>query len=143
MDIQLKLKRVIKTDTYTIGNLSIDGEFFCNTLEDTCRIVNNNCSMKIYGKTAIPEGTYDIEMIWWEKHNNFYPHLLNVPCFEGILIHSGITANDTEGCVLVGEQKQEPGTIGNGLIYMNLLREKFKDQINKIENCPSIKITII
>ena len=55
--IQLRLERVIKTDTYTIGNLYIDDDFFCNTLEDTCRIVNNDCSLKIYGETAIPEGT--------------------------------------------------------------------------------------
>ena len=135
MDIQLKLERVIKTDTYTIGNLSIDDEFFCNVLEDTCRIVDNDCSMKIYGQTAIPEGTYDVELIWWKKHHNFYPHIKDVPCFIGIMIHGGNTAKDTEGCLLVGEQKTEPGTIGNCAVYMDLLREKLKDQ--------TVKITII
>ena len=130
--INLLLERVIKTEDYTIGNLSIDGEFFCNTLEDTCRIVANDCSMKIYGKTAIPEGTYDIEMEWWQKHNNFYPHIKNVPCFEGILMHGGTTVNDTEGCVLMGEQLQEPGTIGNCKVYQDLLNEKIKDQETKI-----------
>src|SRR5664279_42472 len=103
--INLLLERVIKTEDYTIGNLSIDGEFFCNTLEDTCRIKSNDCSMKIYGQTAIPEGVYDVEWMWWEKHKNWYLHILNVPCFEGILIHSGVTVNDTEGCPCVGEMK--------------------------------------
>jgi hypothetical protein len=134
--IQLRLERVIKTDSYTIGNLYINDEFFCNTLEHICRIVNNDCSLKIYGKTAIPEGTYDIELEWWPKHNNFYPHIKNVPCFEGILMHGGTTVNDSEGCILMGEQAREPGTIHNCRIYQDLLNEKIKDE-------PEVKITIL
>lgn len=128
--IRLRLERVIKTDTYTIGNLYIDDEFFCNTLEDTCRIVNNDCSMKIYGKTAIPEGIYDIEMLWWEKHKNHYPHIKDVPCFEGILIHGGTTVEDTEGCLLIGEQLQQEGTLGNCRVYQDLLNDKIKDEVD-------------
>jgi hypothetical protein len=130
--INLLLERVIKTADYTIGNLSIDGEFFCNTSEDTCRIVANDCSMKIFGKTAIPEGSYDVEMEWRQKHQHFYPHIKNVPCFEGILIHGGNTVQDTEGCILLGEQTKEPGMIKNCKVYQDLLNEKIEGQKVKI-----------
>ena len=100
--MKLNVKRIFKGDAYTIGKLYIDDLYFSDTLEDTVRIVNGDCSLKIFGQTAIPEGTYKIEIIYWEKHLGYYPHLLDVPCFSGIMMHGGNTAEDTEGCILVG-----------------------------------------
>jgi hypothetical protein len=122
--------RRFKGPDYTIGSFYIDGNYFCDTLEDVCRIRGGDCSLKIYGQTAIPEGRYLVEWMWWDKHNNWYPHLLNVPCFTGILIHSGVTAKDTEGCILLGENKIK-GQVINGLVYMGQLRA-YKDLKNII-----------
>ena len=120
--MKLTLQRRFKGNDYTIGSLFIDGTYFCDTLEDKVRIVNNDCSMKIYGQTAIPEGTYKIDFVWWAKHAANYPHLINVPCFEGILIHSGSRALDTEGCILVGENKVKGGLINSKVTFNKLMK---------------------
>jgi hypothetical protein len=133
-DMNILLKRVFKGTDYTIGKVYIDGVLFCNSLEDTCRIVNGDCSKKIYGKTAIPEGQYSIEIIWWSKHKGFYPHLLDVPCFDGILIHGGNTAEDTLGCILLGKN-----TIKGQLTDSRTCFNTFMMKIDKVKN---LKITI-
>jgi len=124
--MKLTVLRIFKGPEYTIGKLYIDGgtyhgEYFCDTLEDAVRIVNNDCSMKIYGKTAIPEGTYKIDFVWWAKHAAHYPHLIDVPCFTGILIHSGNRITDTEGCILVGENKVKGQVINSKTTYNRLM----------------------
>lgn len=107
--MEVKLKRYPTSNGCTIGNLFINGFHECYTLEDVDRGLSSSMSLvelkmrKIWGKTAIPTGTYKVERMWWEKHNRFVPHILNVPGFEGILIHSGVTANDTLGCPLVAD----------------------------------------
>jgi hypothetical protein len=125
--MELKVMRVFKKDTYTIGNFFIDNVWLCNTLEDKVRIINNDCSMKIYGQTAIPEGKYNVEIVWWEKHQKFYPIIKNVPCFEGILIHAGSSIIDTDGCILIGFNK-EKGKLQGGLLIMEEIRKRLKDQ---------------
>lgn len=133
--MKLLLKRIYRGDTYTIGHLYIDGQYFCDTIEDRCRIVNDDCSLKIYGETAIPEGQYEFKMIFWTKHNNYYPNILDVPCFTGIFIHSGATEKDSEGCILVGQNKTK-GCLVNGLATMESLRKILlanKDTDNQIE----------
>jgi hypothetical protein len=118
--------RRFKGPDYTIGSFYIDGKYFSDTLEDTCRIRGGDCSLKVYGATAIPEGRYAVEWLQWAKHENrWYPHILAVPCFTGILIHSGVTAEDTYGCLLLGENKIK-GQVINGLVYMEKLRA-YKD----------------
>jgi hypothetical protein len=121
MGMRLDLKRVYKGETYTIGKLSIDGEFFCNTLEDKVRISNCDCKQKIPKITAIPEGTYKIDFLFWEKHNDTYPHLIDVPCFSGILIHSGTTDADTEGCILVGINDIKGKLLRSRLTWLSLM----------------------
>jgi len=125
--VNLRVERKYKGEDYTIGNFYVNDVFLCNTLEDTVRIVDGDCSQKIYGKTAIPEGTYDVEFIFWPEHNKYYPHIKDVPCFDGIMIHSGVTANDTFGCVLIGDNDTK-AELHNGLIYMDKLREILKDE---------------
>ena len=109
-----------KKPTYTIGQLFIDGVLFCNTLEDTDRELKQTDSIttinskKVPGETAIPTGKYEVTLdVVSPKYSasNFYkqvcdgkvPRLLNVPGFEGILIHTGNTALDSYGCILVGK----------------------------------------
>ena len=130
--MKILVKRIYRGSDYTIGHVYIDGKYFCDSLEDTCRITNGDCSKKIYGRTAIPEGIYDVEVIWWDKHNNYYPHIINVPCFEGILIHGGVDAEDTEGCILLGENKVK-GQLLNCSVYVRKITELIKNNKTTIE----------
>lgn len=102
--MNLQLKRNLKANTYTIGQLYINGEYFCDTLEDRER--NLSQEKKIPGETAIPAGTYKIVVNISPRFKRLLPRLSGVPGFEGVLIHRGNTDKDTAGCILVGEYKQ-------------------------------------
>ena len=108
--MKITLKRIALKDTYTIGKLYINGEYFCDTLEDKVRDLNKNgvCDngeKKIYGQTAIPYGTYNVKWTYSNKFKKYMPLIENVPSFAGIRIHAGNSSADTQGCVLVGENK--------------------------------------
>lgn len=119
--MKLLLKRIAKMEKYTIGKLYIDGKYFSDTLEDTDRNLTNTMSkdeivkVKVYGKTAIPTGTYVVDMntvspkfgkrSWAQPYEGKVPRLQDVPGYEGVLIHPGNTADDTLGCILVGRNK--------------------------------------
>ena len=96
--MKLKLERLYLKPDYTIGKLYIDGKYFCDTLEDQVRDLAKE--RKIPGRTAIPAGVYEVD----------------VPGFDGILIHRGNTAEDTSGCILVGENR-ERGKVINSTRY--------------------------
>lgn len=116
--MKLLLERFHKGKEYTVGRLYIDGELFCNTLEDTDRELTQDMpheqirAAKVYGETAIPRGTYKITLNVvspkFSKRKAYQfcsgrlPRLLDVPGFDGILIHIGNTNKDTQGCILVG-----------------------------------------
>lgn len=117
--MKLRLERKYKKEKYTIGNLYVDGVFFCNTLEDVDRGLTQEttaieiANKKIAGQTAIPTGTYKVDMdIYSPKYGKrdyykhfcggYLPRLLNVKGFNGILIHRGVHQDHTEGCILVG-----------------------------------------
>lgn len=109
--MKLTLKRIALKPTYTIGKLYIDDNYFCDTLEDTVRDLNkdgkfDNGEEKIKGKTAIPYGTYEIKWTYSHRFKKYTPQLMNVPSFEGIRIHAGNSSKDTEGCLLLGENKK-------------------------------------
>lgn len=109
--MKLTLKRIALKPTYTIGKLYIDDNYFCDTLEDTVRDLNkdgkfDNGQKKIKGKTAIPYGTYEIKWTYSPRFKKYTPQLMSVPSFEGIRIHSGNSSKDTEGCLLLGENKK-------------------------------------
>lgn len=102
--MKLRVERLWKKPAYTVGRLFVDGRLFCNTLEDTVRDLSDE--KKIYGKTAIPYGEYKVIYNWSPKFGRNLPRLLNVPAFEGILIHPGNTADDSAGCILVGRNTE-------------------------------------
>ena len=102
--IHLSVIRKAYRDTYTIGKMYINGEYFCDTLEDKVRTLNS-INDKIKGETAIPAGTYKITLEMSPRFKRKLPMLHDVPYFSGILIHRGNTAKDTHGCILVGENK--------------------------------------
>lgn len=135
--MKLKLERKYFKDTYTIGNLYVDGSFFSNTLEDKNRDVNkngkfDNGEVKVYGETCIPFGTYKVVVNMSPKFGRELPRLLDVPSFTGILIHRGNTAEDSSGCILVGENKAV-GKVLNSTPYEERLVKMMKEAIARGE----------
>ena len=126
--MKLRLERLWPKKDYTVGRLYVDDRLFCNTLED--RIVDKNKNgvfdgdeKKVYGESAIPYGTYKIIYNWSPKFGRNLTRLLNVPHFEGILIHPGNTAADSAGCILVGKNT-EVGRLTNS--------RYISDELNKL-----------
>lgn len=120
--MEMKLIRKWRKDTYSIGKLYIDGACICDTLEDTDRGLKSSMTkdeiakVKIKGKTAIPTGKYTVGMSFSNRFKKIMPILVNVPGFDGIRIHSGNTAADTEGCILCG-RNTAVGKITESRIY--------------------------
>lgn len=106
--MKVEVKRTFKGAEYTIGHLYIDGQYFCDTLEDTVRT-----GIKIAGKTAIPAGTYKVKKTMSPRFKTILPEILNVPNFSGVRIHSGNTAKDTDGCLLLGLNKTKGAVINS------------------------------
>ena len=148
--MRLKLIRRYKKDTYTIGQLLVDGAFFCNTLEDKDRGLTQDTELpvikaaKVYGETAIPSGVYDIDMEtrslkyagveWYRKLNDGYmPTVENVPGFTRILIHPGNSPLDTYGCIIVGENKVK-GRLINSRATFAKLYARMKDAHDRGED---------
>jgi len=130
--MNLTLKRLYFKPDYTIGRLYIDDVYHCDTLEDTYRDLS--LVEKVYGKTAIPFGTYKVILSISKRFGKLLPELLDVPQFTGIRVHSGNTVNDTEGCILVGLNKYR------GQLIMS--KYALDTLINKLENQNEININI-
>lgn len=138
--MKLTLKRIALRPTYTIGKLYIDDVYFCDTIEDTVRDLNKNGKFdngekKIHSKTAIPYGTYEIKWTYSPRFKKYTPQLINVPSFEGIRIHAGNTSADTEGCLILGENKQV-GKVLNSRATINKFYQIIK------EACSNGNVTI-
>lgn len=102
----IKVRRIALKEGYTIGKMYLQGEYFCDTLEDAVRKLGLHGECKVAGRTAIPSGKYAVQVTRSPRFKRFMPILLNVPFFCGVRIHAGNTARDTEGCILVGENKK-------------------------------------
>ncbi len=113
-EMKLKLERLYLKPDYTIGKLYIDGKYFCDTLEDQVRNLANE--KKIPKQTAIPVGVYEVIVNISPRFRRKLPRLLDVPGFDGILIHRGNTAEDTAGCILAGENRKR-GKVVNSTRY--------------------------
>lgn len=152
--MKLKSKRIFKGDLYTISKLYIDGVYECEVLEDTDRGLSNSMNIseikkvKQYGKTAIPTGTYAIDMdtvspkfkdrSWAKVCDGKLPRLKNVKGFDGVLIHVGNKPEDTLGCLLTGYNKVK-GQVVNSTVAFTKLYEKMKEAYDRGE---SINLTI-
>jgi hypothetical protein len=136
--MKLTLKRITRKPLYTIGKLYIDGAYFCDTLEDTDRGLTQKMDFavikakKVKAQTAIPTGTYKVIVNVSPSKGRLLPRLVNVPGFDGILIHRGNTNGDTEGCILVGENK-EVGKVINSTPYELKLTSLCKEKEVYIE----------
>ena len=142
-NMELKLTRACLPN-YTIGKLTIDGKYYCDTLEDVNRDLNKNVVFdegeeKVYGDTCIPFGTYPVIVALSPKFGRELPRLLNVPNFSGVLIHRGNTTKDTAGCILVGKNL-EKGKVLNSTQFEIDLTKKIKKAIS---NGETVTITII
>ena len=120
--MELNIKRIARRETYTVGRLYIDGKYFCDTLEDKDRGLRQDMPVSVIratkrkGITAIPTGRYRVTLAVqspkfskraiYQFCNGYLPRLINVPGYDGVLIHIGNTARDTEGCLLVGRNTQ-------------------------------------
>lgn len=134
--MRLTLERRYKLKDYTIGRLFVDGVYFCDTLEDTDRGLTSSMSVtsirakKVAGKTSIPTGKYFVDMAtvsprfrlrkWAKANGGRVPRLQGVKGFEGVLIHPGNTAADTEGCIIVGKNKAKGKVLESVETYLEL-----------------------
>ena len=134
--MRLELRRIAKKPTYTIGKLYINEEYFCDTIEDTDRGLNSYMSLeevkakKVKGKTAIPTDTYRVKITYSPRFKKDMPLIENVVGFDGIRIHSGNTAEDTEGCIIVGENKVVGKVINSKETYNKLFSILLQDKNN-------------
>lgn len=137
--MELLVDRKWKENDYTIGKLYVNGKEFSDTLEDRdrglksymthCEIAN----MKVYGQTAIPTGTYEIQMThsskfanrtWGKKYGGKVPQLMSVKGYKGVRIHPLNTAKDTLGCIGVGKNTSK-GMITNSTAYYYRLLDNY------------------
>lgn len=131
--MKLKVERFHKNEICSIGKLYIDGVFFCFTLEDCEREIDGEPVelWKIPNITAIPKGEYKIRMTFSNRFQKILPELIAVPGFLGVRIHPGNTAENTEGCILVGDSlNSKTNSIGYSRAAFNrlfLLIEKQKN----------------
>jgi hypothetical protein len=142
--MEILVERKYKKKDYTIGKMYINGEYFCDTLEDTDRGLTSTMSLaelkevKEYGRTAIPTGRYPIAYTYSPRFKKHLPLLLQVPAFEGIRIHAGNTHRDTSGCLLLGQNK----AVGKVLDSRKTMDEFLRILKPAIEACEDIWITI-
>ena len=139
--MELLLKRIARKETYTIGRLYVDGVYFCDTCEDKDRGLKQSMSpsvvraIKRQGITAIPTGRYMVTLAvqsprfkykeMYKFCNGYLPRLVNVNGFDGVLIHVGHSAKDTEGCLLVGKNTKVGKVLESRVTFVKLY-EKLK-----------------
>lgn len=132
--MELTLNRIFLGSSATIGELLINDKHLCDTLEDRVRPEGE----KVYGKTAIPEGTYEVKLTHSPRFKKILPEILNVPNFSGIRIHTGNSSKDTEGCILVGTwDGEKEDWVGSSKIAFDELMTLLEETTNNKE-----KVTI-
>ena len=146
--MKLLVKRVTKASDFTLGELYIDGKFFCYTCEDKDRGLTQSMPVSVIEKikvktaTCIPYGKYKVTLDvvspkysnpkykWAKKIGAKVPCLIDVPGYAGVLIHVGNTAKDTDGCLLVGFAKSKNGVLQSTACFEKLYSILLKDKNN-------------
>lgn len=137
----IELVRKYPKPTYTIGQLFIDGQYFCDTCEDADRGLDQTMPVpeilkrKIQNETAIPTGEYIVRFTYSPRFKRLMPQIENVKGFSGVRIHAGNTAKDTEGCVLLGKN-----TIKGGVTNSRALVTKFETALKVAGGVATLKI---
>jgi len=138
--MRLTLKRIANRKDYCIGKLYINGKYFCDTLEDVDRGLDDSMTedeikqLKVKTQTAIPVGIYTVLLTYSPKYKKVMPLINNVKGYSGIRIHSGNSSKDTEGCLLVGKNT----VVGRLTDSRNTFNALFK----RLQQKGSNKITI-
>lgn len=150
--MKIEVKRDFFANGFTAGKLSVDGVYLCDTLEDADRGLTKEMGeaevlkRKVAGETAIPKGVYKVTLnirsprfgsmpFYKETCDGKLPRLLNVPGYDGVLIHVGKTADNTLGCILVGERAGGGSSLVKG-------KDAFQRLWSKIEGSKDLTIEI-
>jgi hypothetical protein len=120
--MKLLLERTTFTDKTTIGKTYVDGVFECYILEDKDRRLEEG-GVKVPGETAIPRGTYPVIITYSNRFKTELPLLKNVPGYEGVRIHPGNYAKDTEGCLLPGSGVGEDMVLNSRATFAKLFKK--------------------
>ena len=152
--LRLKTQRAWKKADYTIGRFFVNDARFYESLEDTDRGTTSNYSVasirliKIAGRTAIPSGVYKVVLsvsprfkskAWAARYGGLVPEILGVKGFSGVRIHPGNTAADTDGCILIGENKAKGALVNSQKRYLELMDKYLMPAWNRKEE---ITITV-
>lgn len=127
--MRLTLIRIANRPTYCIGKLYIDGVYFCDVIEDVDRGLKDEMTeeeilkKKVKGETAIPTGIYPVTITYSPKYKKNMPLISNVKGYSGIRIHSGNTSKDTEGCLIVGKNKEVGKVLESRKMYNALFKQ--------------------
>ena len=126
----------VNTSGYTISHLYIDGSYVCDAIEDTDRGLDQSMSLsdiinkKVKGETAIPTGTYKIQMTyspkfanrkWCAKYGNKVPQIMDIKGWSGVRIHPSNYATDVEGCIAPGYNKQKGCVLNSTECYYKIM----------------------
>lgn len=153
--MKVLVKRIFSNNRYTIAHIYVDGVYVCDSIEDTDRgwhsgmsdaYIRNN---KVYGKSAIPIGTYDltlnvvspkfVQKPYYKKFcKGRLPRILNVPGFDGILLHRGSTERDSYGCIILGYNKVKGQVVNSQEAFEKFY--KILDEANKRKEKITIEI---
>ena len=146
--MEIRIDRAWKKKDYTISRVYVngkrfsDGRNYCNALEDFDRGLTSDMPVdkildaKVPGKTAIPTGTYQVELTWSPRFRKILPHVCAVPGFTGIRIHPGNTEADSSGCILIG-RNTAVGKLTESRYWTDLLQREIENVISGKE-----KVTI-
>lgn len=136
----IQIERRWKKDRYTVGRLYVDGEYWCNSLEDKDRDLHSGMSVvtikskKVYGETAIPRGQYEVRLsysakfakkAWAKKYGGLVPEILRVKGFSGIRMHPLNRAEESLGCIGPGFNTKVGQVTSSTSCYYRLMDEVF------------------
>ena len=130
--LKLFVARLNGTQGFTGGRLYCNAVFECFTLEDEVREIAGQPveKWKIKGETAIARGKYRVILSYSPHFGRILPEILNVPGYIGVRIHCGNKADNTEGCLLVGDEDPSDGFMGQSRQAFDRVFARISEAIN-------------